>query len=57
MSQVVALAAEMDAAKVDWQLVMYGGALHSFTHAGPGYQEAAARRSWQAMETLFAEIF
>jgi dienelactone hydrolase len=57
MSQVVALAEEMDAAKVDWQLVMYGGALHSFSHAGPGYQEAAARRSWAAMEALFAEVF
>ena len=57
MSQVVAFAEEMDAAKVDWPLVVYGGAVHGFTHAGPRYDESAARRSWAAMEALFAEVF
>lgn len=50
---------------VDWQLVKYGGAVHSFTIVGAGndnskgaaYNAAADRRSWKAMEDFFAEIF
>jgi dienelactone hydrolase len=56
---------EMRQAKVDWQLVKYGGAVHAFTdwNAGdnPGqgvaYNEKADRRSWEAMKEFFAEIF
>ncbi|MEK7859592.1 MAG: dienelactone hydrolase family protein [Elusimicrobiota bacterium] len=56
---------EMRKAKADWQLVSYGGAVHSFTvkeagddpSKGMAYDEAADRRSWQAMKDFFAEIF
>jgi dienelactone hydrolase len=56
---------EMRQAKVDWQLVKYGGAVHSFTDwnagdnpgQGAAYNEKADRRSWEAMKEFFAEIF
>ena len=55
---------EMRAAKVDWQIAFYGGAVHSFTQPDPGftnpgarYDEKADHRSWQAMKNFFAEIF
>lgn len=56
---------EMTAGGVDWQLVVYGGAVHSFTNPraanvdlpGIAYHEATDRRSWQAMCDLFAEVF
>jgi dienelactone hydrolase len=56
---------EMRAAGVDWQLVVYGGAVHAFTNPAAGndksrgaaYNAAADRRSWEAMKALFAEIF
>ncbi|HEX9047826.1 MAG TPA: dienelactone hydrolase family protein [Verrucomicrobiae bacterium] len=55
---------EMRDAKVDWQITFYGGAVHSFTQPDPGfsnpgarYNEKADRRSWQAMQNFFAEIF
>jgi len=48
--------AEMRTAGVDWQLVKYGGAVHSFTDwnangelPGAKYNERADRRSWQQM--------
>jgi dienelactone hydrolase len=55
---------EMRLAKVDWQLVKYGGAVHSFTEkeagdnpkAGAAYNEKADRRSWEAMKEFFGEI-
>lgn len=63
--QVAAFQAEMTAAKADWQLVAYGGAVHSFSNPGAGgdptkgnaYDEASDRRSWQAMRAFFAELF
>jgi dienelactone hydrolase len=56
---------EMRAGGVDWQLVVYGGAVHSFTNPrashvdipGIAYDEATDRRSWQAMLDLFDEVF
>lgn len=55
---------EMRDAKVDWQLIKYGGAVHSFTQPDPGfvnpgahYNEKADKRSWEAMKVFFAEIF
>lgn len=56
---------ELTAAKVDWQLVEYGGAVHCFTDRGAGadpskgcaYDAAADARSWAAMRTFFAELF
>lgn len=63
--QVTAFEAEMRQAGVDWQLVAYGGAVHSFTNPeagndpskGAAYNEAADKRSWEAMKQFFAEIF
>jgi dienelactone hydrolase len=56
---------EMTAGGVDWQLVVYGGAVHSFTNPraanidlpGIAFHERTDRRSWQAMLDLFAEVF
>lgn len=64
-SQVAEFTKEMTAAGADWQLVSYGGAVHAFTQKAAGddpsrgaaYDEAADRRSWQAMKSFFAEIF
>lgn len=63
--EVSAFEEEMRRGKVDWQLVAYGGAVHSFTNPksgvdpskGAAYNEKAARRSWQAMKDFFAELF
>ena len=63
--QVKAFEDEMTAANVDWQLIAYGGAVHSFTipdagndpSKGAAYNESADKRSWQAMQSFFAEIF
>ena len=56
---------EMRKSGVDWQLVKYGGAVHSFTNPAAGsdnskgaaYNERADKRSWAAMQAFFAEIF
>jgi dienelactone hydrolase len=56
---------EMRQGKVDWQLVAYGGAVHSFTDSNAGndnskgsaYNERADRRSWEAMKQFFSELF
>lgn len=56
---------EMTHARADWQLHVYANAMHGFTERpasppraprpGLGYDEAADRRSWDAMRSLFAE--
>jgi dienelactone hydrolase len=56
---------EMRQANVDWVLIKYGGAVHSFTQPmagndnskGAAYNERADRRSWAAMKMFFAGIF
>ncbi len=56
---------EMRGAGVDWQLHVYGGAVHSFTNPraskvdlpGIDYHAPTDRRSWQAMLNLFEETF
>ena len=58
-AEVAAFEEEMRKGKVDWQLVAYGGAVHSFTDwnagsdnsKGAAYNEKADRRSWEAMKT------
>jgi dienelactone hydrolase len=63
--EVKAFEDEMRKAKVDWQLVSYGGAVHSFTDwnagndnsRGAAYNEKADKRSWEAMKSFFQEIF
>ncbi len=52
-------------AGADWQVVVYGGAKHSFTNPdadkvgipGVGYSKSADRRSWNTMLAFFKEIF
>ena len=55
---------EMRNAGVDWQLIKYGGAVHSFTDwnakggmKGAQYNERADKRSWEDMKAFLAEIF
>lgn len=61
--QVMAFWKEMSDAGVDWRLVAYGGAVHSFTDkkaAMPGvamYDEHADRRSWNSTMELLREAF
>jgi dienelactone hydrolase len=63
--EVHAFLQEMEAAKVDYQLIMYAGAVHAFTQKSAGddpskgvaYNARADRRSWQHMKDFFAEIF
>ena len=62
---VVALAKELTDGGADWQIHAYGHTGHGFTNpqahqigiAGVAYHEAAARRSWAALEDFLAEIF
>jgi len=62
---IAALENEMRQGHVDWQLIKYGGAVHSFTQPmagndnskGAAYNEKADKRSWEAMKQFFAEIF
>ena len=64
-AQVSAFEDEMRKAKVDWQVISYGGAHHAFTNPDAdrhkidniSYNAAADRRSWEAMKSLFAEAF
>jgi dienelactone hydrolase len=61
--QVEGFIAEMKGAKADWQLVSYGGAVHSFSNPQanvPGrneYHPVVAARAFKAMDQLFDEVF
>jgi dienelactone hydrolase len=63
--EIAAFQEEMRKAKVDWQMVYYGGAVHSFTNPDAGndpskgvaYNEKAERRSWETMATFLEELF
>jgi dienelactone hydrolase len=63
--EVSAFQDEMRKAKVDWQFVSYGNAVHSFTNTAAGndnskgaaYNEKADKRSWEVMKSFFGEIF
>jgi dienelactone hydrolase len=63
MTQVNAFMQEMNEAGADWQLIVYGGAMHGFTHetgpAVPGvaYHALADARSATAMHSFFMELF
>ena len=62
---VAAFEAEMQAAGVDYKLIKYPGAVHSFTHKAAGddnskgaaYNAAADRDSWLRMSRLLKEAF
>ncbi len=64
-AEIDAMKAELNAAKVDWQMIYYSGAVHSFTQAmagsdnsrGAAYNEKADRRSWLAMQDFLNEVF
>jgi dienelactone hydrolase len=63
-ADLAAFESELRDAGVDWRLIQYGGAVHSFTQpdvgeAIPGakYNARADRRSWADMQAFFAEIF
>jgi len=64
-AQVAAFEDEMRKAGVDWQLVAFGGAVHSFTQKASGsdnskgaaYNEKADRRSWEMYKDFLAELF
>jgi dienelactone hydrolase len=63
LADVTRFAEEMDHAQADWQLIMYGGAVHGFTHsravpgAMPGvvYDARADQRSFLAARTFLAQ--
>jgi dienelactone hydrolase len=66
---IAAFKKSLDDGKIDYQFIYYSGAVHAFTNPdadkmaaatglkGIGYNEAAARRSWQHMLQFFDEIF
>jgi dienelactone hydrolase len=63
--KVTAFQNEMRNAKVDWQMIIFGNAVHGFTNPengsdtskGAAYNRQADMRSWDAMKTFFKEIF
>jgi dienelactone hydrolase len=64
MTQVTTFAEEMKHAGVDYQLIIYGTAMHGFTHETatgqqPGvlYDELADRRSLVAIDDFLREVF
>jgi len=65
MEEVLAFQDEMRKAGVDWQMVYYSKAVHSFTQQeaghdnskGAAYNKEADERSWIAMQDFFKEIF
>lgn len=65
MARVSAFIEEMNQAGADWQLIVYGGAVHGFTHkdavggATPGvaYDARTDERSFSAAKSFLAEIF
>lgn len=64
-ADLTAFEKEMVDNKVDWELVKYGGAVHSFTDKGAGndnskgaaYNAKADARSWAAMRQALKEAF
>ena len=65
LADVTAFAEEMNAAGADWQLIMYGGAQHGFTHAdakpgttpGVAYHEQSDTLSFAATRDFLARAF
>lgn len=65
VAQVNAFVEEMTKSEADWQVITYGGTVHSFTNPeahragvpGLAYNKLADERSWKAMVSFFEEIF
>jgi dienelactone hydrolase len=63
--EIAAFQDAMRQAKADWQMILFGGAVHSFTnpeadrHKMPGvaYDARTAARAFKYMEIFFTEIF
>jgi dienelactone hydrolase len=62
--QVIAFGREMTDAKANWELTIYGNAMHAFTNPkandhvlGTVYNRQADTRSWIAMQSFFKEVF
>lgn len=59
-----AMTKEFNDAKVDWQMIAYSGAVHSFTQPmagndnskGAAYNKSADKRSWKHMRVFFNEV-
>ena len=64
-AEVQAFQEEMSQAKADWQLIIYGDAVHGFTQKSAGediskgvaYDKQADERSWEHLHGFFEEIF
>lgn len=64
VAEVTAFEQEMRDAKVDWQLIAYGGAVHAFTVPGAGndpskgaaFDAKANARAWAAFAQFMAEL-
>lgn len=64
LDHVTAFVKEMQEAGVDFQVILYGGAMHGLTNRaadrfGPGvaYHQASDVRSWKAMQQFFEELW
>ena len=62
--QIESFRQEMTSKKVDWQLHVFGGAMHSFTNPeandpdfGAVYSKNADERSWKIFTDLLTELF
>ena len=64
-ADIAAFESEMRSHNVDWQMTVYGGAVHSFTDVGAGndaktgaaYNPKADERSFAAFTDLLSEVF
>jgi len=63
-AEVEAFEKEMRDAKVDWRVLVFGGAVHAFTikEIGTGnsvaaYNEKADHRSWEELKSFLKEVF
>jgi dienelactone hydrolase len=65
VADIAAFQEAMRQARADWQMIFFGGAVHSFTNPAAGdnpakgaaYDSRAARRSWRYMQEFFREIW
>jgi len=63
VAQINAFLDEMRSAKADWQMMRFGGAVHSFTDPDanqPGkamYDPRAAKRAFEMMKDFLTESF
>jgi len=64
-ADITAFEQAMRQAGADWQMVFFGGAVHSFTNpaagdhkaSGAAYDARAARRAWRYMQEFFRDIW